>query len=187
MALAAQGSMMSRAAPVMRAGCLSASVFCVSDLMAQHVQNRHKLDKSNDWKRTARFSLVGLTLHGPFFLWGFGMLDKTMGPGKTLTVALKKTALGQVTLFPTYLTAFFMYMSALEGTGFEGGRKKIQDNFVAMYTSGSVFWPVANVTNFMFVAPAARMLYVNACSLLWNAFLSWYNNTTRHQQLICQD
>ena len=28
-----------------------------------------------DWKRAGRFSIVGLCIHGPFFLYGFKWLD----------------------------------------------------------------------------------------------------------------
>lgn len=39
---------------------------------------------SLDLQRTARFSLVGLTLHGPFFYNGFRFLDSTFGTATTM-------------------------------------------------------------------------------------------------------
>ena len=35
----------------------------------------------------------------------------------------------------------------------------------------------ANVFNFALVPPAQRVLYINACGLVWNAYLS-YSNTS---------
>ena len=32
-----------------------------------------------DWQRAARFGVVGLTLHGPFFFTGFRLLDRAFG------------------------------------------------------------------------------------------------------------
>ena len=54
--------------------------------------------------RTARFSLIGLTLHGPYFYTGFRTLDTYFGPSKSIATALKKTFAGQVdALVPIFL------------------------------------------------------------------------------------
>ena len=37
-----------------------------------------------DWKRTSRFAILGLTLHGPWFFKGFQFIDRVCGPSKTL-------------------------------------------------------------------------------------------------------
>lgn len=84
---------------------------------------------------------------------------------------LKKTTLGQITLFPVYLSMFFCYMGLLEGKGLEGGMEKLKASFSKTYASGSIFWPIANIINFRFVPATNRVLYVNACGLLWNTFL----------------
>jgi hypothetical protein len=54
--------------------------------------------------------------------------------------ALRKTAVGQLMLFPTYVTAFFLAMGLLEGRGLAGGCDKLQAAFLPTITSGSVFW-----------------------------------------------
>lgn len=56
----------------------------------------HSVVQDLDFQRTLRFALVGLTLHGPYFLHGFRWLDATFGPSKSLQIAVAKTALGQV-------------------------------------------------------------------------------------------
>lgn len=40
-----------------------------------------------DWRQTARFGAVGLTLHGPFFYNGFRWLDARFGPSGNLKMA----------------------------------------------------------------------------------------------------
>ncbi|GLC52047.1 hypothetical protein PLESTB_000576600 [Pleodorina starrii] len=175
------GPMLKRLAPVARAGLTSCIIMQAGDVVCQALQRRNKTGSldwaAHDWRRTARFGLVGLTLHGPFFLWGFRMLDQRFGPAKTLLTAAKKTALGQVTLFPTYVAAFFTYMTLLEtGGNVAAVGDKLRGAFVQTYIAGSVFWPAANMLNFMFCPPAGRLLYVNCAGLAWNAILSAYNS-----------
>lgn len=45
------------------------------------------------------------------------------------------------------------------------------------FLSGSLFWPAANLINFMAVPPSGRVVYANAAGLLWNTFLSYENST----------
>jgi hypothetical protein len=45
--------------------------------MCQKLQKR-SLAGPLDWKRVGRFAVVGATIHGPFFLYGFGWLDKVI-------------------------------------------------------------------------------------------------------------
>ncbi len=50
-----------------------------------------------DYAQTARFALIGLTLHGPYFLFGFRLIDKIpMGSIKSaLGRSLTKTIVTQ--------------------------------------------------------------------------------------------
>ncbi len=64
MALAAKGS--GRFVPIARAGLTSATLMAVSDMACQTVQQRMAGRRAQlDLHRTARFSLIGLTMHGP--------------------------------------------------------------------------------------------------------------------------
>eukprot|EP00270_Netrium_digitus_P019081 TRINITY_DN741_c0_g1_i2.p1 TRINITY_DN741_c0_g1~~TRINITY_DN741_c0_g1_i2.p1 ORF type:complete len:158 (+),score=19.99 TRINITY_DN741_c0_g1_i2:111-584(+) len=106
--------------PTFRAGLTSAVVMSVGDLTCQAISNsvvdakesRPKTkalvaetkDVSSsgssrsgfDLQRTARFGLVGLTLHGPFFYHGMQQLDLRFGPAKSLQMAVQKSLIGQV-------------------------------------------------------------------------------------------
>ena len=47
----------------------------------------------------------------------------------------------------------------------------------ATLVNGTLFWPAANIVNFMLVPPAGRVAYANAAGLLWNGWLSYANST----------
>ncbi|GAQ78838.1 Mpv17-like protein [Klebsormidium nitens] len=137
-----------------------------------------------DFQRTLRFAFVGLTLHGPYFLHGFRWLDATFGPSKSLQIAVAKTALGQAVVFPVYLGAFFTYMGKLEGKTWQECKVKLEQGFLPTYTSGCVFWPVANMFNFTMVPPTERVLYSNIVGLVWNSYLSYANSKVTQLRLL---
>lgn len=90
--------------------------------------------------------------------------------------ALKKTAFGQVTIFPVYLAVFFMYSSMLEGKNLPAAVEKTRSKFVPSYAVGTVFWPIVNIFNFKYIPPQGRVLYVGMAGIVWNSFLSWQNS-----------
>ena len=49
--------------------------------------------------------------------------------------------------------------------------EKLQSSFMPVFRAGWVFWPAANMINFLMVPPTGRVLYVNCAGLLWNAYL----------------
>ena len=64
--------------------------------------SRHGVDTDS----ALRFGATGALFHGPWFLYGFRTLDALV-PASSLRAALLKSAIGQVTLFPVYLSVFF--------------------------------------------------------------------------------
>lgn len=166
--------------PVVRAAVTSCTVMAAGDCLCQAIQHRGAARKQiqHDWQRTGRFGLVGLTLHGPFFLAGFQLLDGYFGNTKTLSNAFLKTAVGQVTLFPVYVAAFFTYMGVLEGKTLPQCVEKVQSSMLPTMVTGTIFWPAANMVNFMYVPSTHRVAYVSLMGLVWNAYLSWVNTRT---------
>ena len=81
--------------------------------------------------------------------------------------------MGQVTVFPAYLAAFFTYSCLLEGSSLNEAIRHARAAFPSTYQAGWVFWPAANLINFVFVGAAQRVVYVNVVGLAWNAFMSW--------------
>lgn len=62
--------------------------------------------------------------------------------------AFRKMSLGQLTFFPVYLTAFYMYMGTLEGKTPSQSFKRFLEVIGPTYATGSIFWPIANMFNF---------------------------------------
>ncbi|KAG7668968.1 hypothetical protein Ndes2526B_g00683 [Nannochloris sp. 'desiccata'] len=167
--------------PVFKAALTSASVMAAGDAICQAIRSRSaNQDISINLKQTAQFGMVGLTLHGPYFHHSFRWLDRTLGQSATLRQAALKTALGQVTIFPIYVATFFTYMGLLEGLSLAQCKEKVMKAAPPTLLTGTAFWPIVNVFNFLYVPPAGRVLYVNAAGLFWNAWLS-YENTTKGQ------
>lgn len=164
--------------PVLRAGLVSGASMTAGDAICQCIRAKAAgKDVRLNWRQSARFGLVGLTLHGPFFYSGFRWLDSRFGTAATLQKALIKTAAGQATLFPLYTSLFFTYMGLLEGLTPAQCVAKVRQAFPPTFVTGSVFWPTANIFNFMLVPPHLRVPYVNVAGLFWNAWLSYENST----------
>lgn len=173
------GALLAR--PLVRAALTSGSVMTLGDIFCQSIVRGSTDVEKNDWSRTGRFGLVGLTLHGPYFLKAFQWLDGKMPPPPKprFSVAVRKSLFGQVTIFPVYVTAFNLYMGSLEGKSPRQCLKKLQDAFVPIFVAGSFFWVSANLVNFSFVPPTGtnRVKFVAGAGLLWNCFLSYFNAT----------
>ena len=90
-----------------------------------------------------------------------------------LKKAAKKALAGQVTLFPTYTAAFYAYNGALAGKRPDETLALARRSFATTVLGGSVYWPTANLLNFMYIPVQHRMLYLNVAGLAWNAFLSF--------------
>eukprot|EP00882_Tetradesmus_deserticola_P004187 GHRQ01004423.1.p1 GENE.GHRQ01004423.1~~GHRQ01004423.1.p1 ORF type:complete len:181 (+),score=35.37 GHRQ01004423.1:187-729(+) len=162
--------------PIHRAALTSCSLMALGDAACQAIQcQRNKRHVRIDSARAARFGLIGLTLHGPFFFKGFQFLDGKFGTAKTLQNAVTKSLVGQVTLFPTYTSLVLIYSNLLEGRSLQDAFAQVRHKLPKLFMTGSVYWPTVNVANFMLVPPQQRVLAVNACAILWNTYLSYVN------------
>jgi protein Mpv17 len=54
---------------------------------------------------------------------------------------------------------------------------KVRQALPPTFATGCLFWPAANLLNFMFVPTTGRVAYANAAGLLWNGWLSYENST----------
>ena len=65
---------------------VSATMLMTGDVLCQAIQHRSLRALRHEWdaKRTARFGVVGLTLHGPTFFMGFRAVDGFFGGSKFL-------------------------------------------------------------------------------------------------------
>lgn len=70
--------------------------------------------------------------------------------------------MGQLTVFPVYLSSVFCYLGLLEGLSPAQAAQKVQQTFLPTYKTGWGFWVPANMFNFLVVPPTHRVLYANA-------------------------
>jgi hypothetical protein len=186
---------------IIKAGFQSASIMSLADLTTQIVVEDRAIifplpsantDKSEsaqtdssisnsspllyyDPKRTLRWTTIGLTLHGPYFFTAFRQLDRLFGASTSLKVATTKTVVGQLFVFPPYLTALFVYMGFLEGMNNDEIRSKVYDRVPKAFVGGCIFWPFANMVNFSAVPVKWRVVYLAGVGGLWNGYLSYLN------------
>ncbi|KAJ3311314.1 hypothetical protein HDV04_004122 [Boothiomyces sp. JEL0838] len=145
----------------------SGSLYVVGDLINQTVFTPHK---HIDWQQSAKFALIGFTLHGPYFWAGFKFLDRMFGMAKAMPTVLKKAVAGQLLVFPPFSLMFLSYSAILDG---KKPIENIQSQFVPIFINGCGVWPIANVVNFRFVPIQHRMIYINLVGIGWNTYLSY--------------
>ena len=182
---------------VAKAGIQSASIMAIADISTQlAVENRSFItneeksickdthqasDKQQvimiPYEHYARWTIIGLTLHGPYFFLAFGKLDRLFSTS-TFANAFKKTAIAQLTIFPPYLIALFTYLGVLERQGSDSKTSNNNDIISKVqqaFKVGCIFWPIANSINFSFISPHRRIPYLATVGGVWNGYLSYMN------------
>jgi protein Mpv17 len=125
-----------------------------------------------DATRVAKFALVGTILHGPFFYGHFRLMERVVGPGRTLGAVVAKALIGQFVSFPVYLLGFFPLRGALDGASAQEIRATIADKLPRTVVAGAAVWVPANLLNFALVPLPYRLVYVNCIGLGWQTYLS---------------
>jgi protein Mpv17 len=149
---------------MLRAALTSCSLYAIGDAINQKV-----FKGDVNLIQTLKFSIVGLTLHGPYFYRAFQLLDARY-PQRTLTTAIRKALVGQVVIFPPYTALFLGYTSLLDQKQFDPMK------LVDINLNGLLVWPAANILNFYLVPPAYRIAYINSIGIFWNTYLSYVSN-----------
>ena len=158
---------------LVKAALVSGSVMGLGDGARQYIEARNAFD----WESVAKFSLVGATLHGPYFLYAFRLVDKIKIPtilSRGVMPVVAKTLIVQATVFPLFVGALYTYLAFLEGQPLE--TKK--DAAWKTVSYGAGFWIPANLINFAFCPPALRVYYVAGAGVAWNTVVSYLNERT---------
>jgi len=170
---------------LLKAGVTSGTIMTVADVLAQGLEtNGFRAAREGeaaadcDWGRTARFALVGLTLHGPYFQAGFAKVDAFFGPtlskaGRVRWAVLAmKVGATQFVLNAPFMALLFGWMGVLEGRRSPADVwQNIRDKWPAAFWAGNLFWPcakcVARVCLLQFASSTACCS--KACRLLLGA------------------
>lgn len=147
----------------LRASLTSGILYSIGDITTQTLSG-----SEFDLNRVFRFALTGSLLHGPYFLYGFRILDSKF-PASSLISSVKKALLGQIFLFPPFVTLLLTFTALLEGGS---PSEYLQEKWIKINTGGLLVWPAANIINFRYIPSQYRILYVNMIGLGWNTYLS---------------
>lgn len=152
---------------------LSDIVIGAGDILCQTItKNSDTLDQ----RQVARFALVGATIHAPYWFYGFRLMDKLpLGPISVKTAIIRSLST-QLLLSTPYFILFYSCIGVLEGlTTYDQIIEHKKQPIIDTVRRGFVFWPIINVFNFRFMAPAHRLHVVTVAGVFWNALVSYAN------------
>jgi protein Mpv17 len=160
---------------ISKASLTSGSLYILGDIINQKLFLKKE---SLDTKQSLRFGIVGATLHGPYFLFGFKFLDRIFGTGRVLKTVLAKSLTGQMIVFPPFVVCMLSYNALLQGKS--DVFKSIKNSFLPIFLNGFYCWPVANIITFRFVPVDKRIVWINSVGIIWNTYLAWeISNSTK--------
>lgn len=142
--------------------------FAMGDTLAQVISGN-----SYNLFRTLRMTLFGILMDGPVgHLW-YTTLDKNVFPEapKSNKAVVSKMLLDQLAWAPVFSCVFFGFMCCLEGRP-QYTIISIQKKLIPVLLANYAVWPIAHLINFKFIPSSQRILYINACQVLWSSYLS---------------
>ena len=165
---------------VLKASAVSGVVMGLGDAVRQGIQQRKAEKFELDVASVSRFSLIGATFHGPYFLFAFKQVDRYCPPMRSqLGTAMAKTFLTQISVYPIFLTGFMVYLGVLEGLKIGEIYEKKKAAWLETFMYGFLFWPPANVVNFSLIPTTSRAYYVAGMGTVWNTIVSWVNDKSQ--------
>jgi len=152
-----------------------------------------------DWRRTAKMTFYGMFFSAPAYALWYPFLERfsqrifaitslntptrmsSAHPTSHATDARLRTwkiiglKLGMDTLIfdPLYIALFFSVNSALEGKSGAEISQKLRSDFGSTWLMDAIVWLPIQTANFRFVPVLYQSLTVQACNILWNAYLSF--------------
>jgi hypothetical protein len=121
----------------------------------------------HDWDRSIHVAITGLTFSGPISHAWYGLLERLVNrsgiPGLVM-----KMALDALLFSPVAVAGYFVWRTLLEGSGWEGTRRKLNNKWASAVLASWSFWPAANIM-YVVLCVRRRFLYVR---LLFD--VSWF-------------
>mmetsp|Transcript_10991 Transcript_10991/g.16186 ORF Transcript_10991/g.16186 Transcript_10991/m.16186 type:complete len:257 (-) Transcript_10991:514-1284(-) len=143
--------------------------FMLGDMIAHLITSGHV-----DLASMLQQSFYGLLLNGAMnYYWYTGLEAKI--PGSSVKSILGKLLADQLLYSPVSNAMYLVFMGACQGAGIRGVAQKVAHSFVGVYGASLSVWVVAQLVNFVFIAPSHRTLYINVVGFLWTILLSMLN------------
>jgi len=158
---------------------------------------RNSAEFSVDWRRTAQMSIYGMCFSAPAYALWYPFLERfsqkvfaitsLKAPTRMLSATSHATdarlrtwkiiglKLGMDTVIfdPLYIALFFSANSAMEGKSGPEIVQKLKSDFGSTWLVDAIVWLPIQAANFRFVPVLYQSLTVQACNILWNAYLSF--------------
>ncbi|GIL58952.1 hypothetical protein Vafri_13955 [Volvox africanus] len=162
--------------PVLTQMATSCLLWGCGDVLAQRVVEQRRISDV-DARRVACTAAFGAAFMGPVGHFWYQQLDvvcaKLLAAGSPSFLAAKLIA-DTVIMGPLYVVAFYAWGCALiDGSGIEGFKKKITQDFIPTYTAELAVWPLFQAFNFTRIPVEHQLLAVNGATLIDACFLSW--------------
>lgn len=124
-----------------------------------------------DLPRVFRFAAFGAVLQGPAGHVWYNILERVIRlPG--LAGIAGKVAADQLLFAPVFTSIFFGYLCLAEGGQLGDVQEAVASKLPSTLVASWKVWPLAHIINFGVIPLGLRVLYVNAVSTAWIAFLS---------------
>ena len=181
--------------PLLKSALVCAALGCVGDTVAQKRdagarraaardavgskknKNAAPVVEAHDFERTLKQALYNFFFYGPVqHHWYIALASKFPARAFALTAEslspfAAKVFLNQAVLGPIVVTTFFLWGAIWGGTVAEYPGKVRRDALPTL-RAGWSFWVPASSVNFAYVPTKHQVLYMSACSIVWNVILS---------------
>jgi hypothetical protein len=98
----------------------------------------------HDWDRSIHVAITGLTFSGPISHVWYGLLERLV-PRSGMDGVVLKMILDALLFSPMAVAGYFVWRTLLEGSGWEGTRRKLTTKWASAVLASWSFWPAANV------------------------------------------
>ncbi|KAG7343071.1 Mpv17 / PMP22 family protein [Nitzschia inconspicua] len=195
--------------PITSNSILCFSLWVAGDSLAQYSEYKMAKDKTEstrcdhrhesfsldklDLIRTGQCASYGAFVTGPLIAIWYPLLEKFSKKANPLEKykvwggPVFKVLLDQFLMDPPTIVAFFGYMNICEGGNMETFQRKIKNEFLTSWLASMAFWPVVLLGTFRFLPIYAQAPLINACAIVWDAFLSNRNAAARVKQTQLSD
>ncbi|XP_050533129.1 mpv17-like protein isoform X2 [Daktulosphaira vitifoliae] len=145
-------------------GTMYVSAELLQQILTKQILNKNDHPEPVDKGVLVRYAIMGSCITSNILFFWYKWLDKNF-IGTAPKTVIKKLLLDQFVMSPPFYVIFYTTMSVMEGKSniFEECKKK----FVPTYKMDFLFWPPAQVINFLLVPPTNRIIYMSMCSFVW--------------------